>query len=437
MGMRLISGGVTLKGLIIGVIALLLMIPLAMLRSVVSERSSLREQAYARVAEGWGGDVVLGGPMLIVPTERMVEEDHTRRLVRRDVYVLPAALGMNANLGVEPEPRRVGIYSVPVYLSRVQLTGRFDLAALRSQASRSDAVYLWGESRLLLPLSRVRSLREASIINFAGQNLKLGPARAGGVYRGVEAPLDLSRLTSSDAAPFDFDVLIAGSREFGMLPLGSITTIQLKSNWPHPSFQGAFLPAQRAISSSGFDARWQVLELNRPYAQMWTEGEVSESMLSESQFGVGLHQTVDVYQRGERAVKYALLFIALTFLALFAWEQVAQVRLHPLQYLLVGVALSLFYLLLIALSEHIAFASAYALAATGLVALIGAYIAGALGSGLRGFIAGSTLSAVYALLYMLVLSEDYALLLGAIVLFGVLTAVMLLTRKVDWYAQSH
>jgi len=156
-------------------------------------------------------------------------------------------------------------------------------------------------------------------------------------------------------------------------------------------------------------------------------------MLSESSFGVGLFQSVDVYQRAERAVKYAVLFIALTFLTLFAWEQVTRNRLHPLQYLLVGLALSMFYLLLIALSEHIAFVIAYVVAAASLVMLIGTYIAGALRSSRRGLVAGGAMSLIYGLLYMLVLSEDYSLLLGAIILFVALAAVMLATRRFDWY----
>jgi inner membrane protein len=219
-----------------------------------------------------------------------------------------------------------------------------------------------------------------------------------------------------------------------VLPLGSTTTAALKSGWPHPSFQGAFLPASRSISADGFEARWQVLELNRSYRQAWLEGEVNEATLAESAFGVGLFQAVDIYQRGERAIKYALLFIALTFLTFLAWEHIARVRLHPLQYLLVGLALSMFYLLLIALSEHVAFALAYLIAAVALVMLIGVYVAGALKGRARGAAASAVMTVVYGLLYVLVLSEDYALLLGAIILFSALAAVMLATRKLDWYA---
>jgi inner membrane protein len=292
--------------------------------------------------------------------------------------------------------------------------------------------YQWAQSRLRLPISSVQSLREISRAQFADHHVELGPVGPG-LYRGVEAPVDLSTLRTGQSMPFDFAAVVAGSRAVSMLPLGNVTTVSLRSDWPHPSFQGAFLPAEREITAQGFEARWQVLELNRTYRQVFAEGEVDVATLDKSAFGVGLFQSVDIYQRAERAVKYAALFIALTFLTLFAWEQVTRNRLHPLQYLLVGLALSMFYLLLIALSEHIAFAVAYVTAAASLVLLIGLYIAGALRSSYRGLVAGGAMSLVYGLLYMLVLSEDYSLLLGAIILFVALAAVMLATRRIDWY----
>ncbi|HEY7643183.1 MAG TPA: cell envelope integrity protein CreD [Steroidobacteraceae bacterium] len=432
------SGSVTLKALIIGAIVLLLIVPLAMLRGLVSERSALREQAYAKVAEGWGGNIVLGGPMLIVPKQETVVEkvgnSAIGRLVRSEVYLLPARLDMQVDLKLQDEARYVGIYAVPVYLAEVRLRGEFDYQSMRALVGKPGpgVQYFWNQSRLVLPLSQVRSLREVTQASFAGQQLKLGPGRQA-VYRGIETPIDLTSLIEGEPSAFEFRTVIAGSRDLSVLPLGSTTTLQLHSNWPHPSFHGAFLPAEHTISAAGFDARWQVLELNRSYSQAWSELEVNEAALLESTFGVGLYQTVDVYQRAERAVKYALLFIALTFLTFFAWEQVTRNPLHPLQYLLIGLALSVFYLLLIALSEHISFAAAYLTAAVALVLLIGVYIAGALRSSMRGGVAGVAMSGVYALLYALVLSEDYALLLGAIVLFVALAAVMLVTRRIDWY----
>jgi len=426
------SGSVTTKAVLIGVIVLLLLVPLAMLKSVVSERSSLRQQAYQRVEEGWGGGLIVGGPMLVVPTERNVVVDDKTRILRSDIYILPSRLDMDVDVTLEPQPRYVGIYAVPVYLSKLRLRGQFDFAALQSTLAQPGVRYLWSQSTLRLPISSVRSLREVTRAQFADRHVDLGPAGPG-LYRGVEAAFDLEELRNARSATFDFAAVVAGSRSVSMLPLGNVTTVSLRSDWPHPSFDGAFLPAERTITEQGFQARWQVLELNRTYRQVFAAGEVDVGTLEQSAFGVGLFQSVDIYQRAERAVKYAVLFIALTFLTLFAWEQVTRNRLHPLQYLLVGLALSMFYLLLIALSEHIAFAVAYAVAATALVLLIGLYVAGALRSSRRGLVAGTAMAGVYGLLYMLVLSEDYSLLLGAIILFVSLAAVMLATRRIDWY----
>jgi inner membrane protein len=330
------------------------------------------------------------------------------------------------------EPRYVGIYAVPVFVSDVDLTGTFDFAGLKPLLDKPGVTYVWSQARLRLPMSEVRSLREVTRASFAGQERTLGPA-APGLYHGVDTPVDLSQVNRDEPVAFGFRMAVAGSRDFSMLPLGSTTRVKVHSPWPHPSFQGAFLPVERNVSAHGFDARWQVLELNRAYRQAWMEGEVDEQTLLASSLGVGLYQAVDVYQRGERAIKYALLFIALTFLTFFAWEHTSGIQLHPLQYLLVGLALSMFYLLLIAISEHLAFATAYVIAAVALVSLTGIYIAGALRSSARGIVVGAAMSGVYALLYVLVLSEDYALLLGAITLFAALAAVMLTTRKVDWY----
>ncbi len=434
--MRLInSGSVTLKAVTIGIIVLVLLVPLSMLRGLVSERAQLREYAYERVAVGWGGPNVLGGPMLIVPRERTYVDDGKVRVSRSMVYLLPSRLQVALDVRLEPEPRKVGIYGVPVYLSDVRLDGEFDFAALESISDDSDGGYLWEQARLLLPMSQVRSLREVRTARFSEDSLTFGPA-SGRVLGGIETAVDLRAFAQGGTTSFQFETTFAGSREISVLPLGSETRVQLSSNWPHPSFQGAFLPSSHDIAAEGFKAQWQVLELNRPYPQRWVEGEVGESALNSSAFGVALYQPSDVYQRGERAIKYALLFIALTFLTFFAWEQLSGTRLHPLQYLLVGLALSTFYLLLIALSEHLAFALSYALGAVALTLLIGTYIAGAVASRTRGSVAATAMGIVYGLLYVLVISEDYALLLGAITLFAALAAVMLVTRRVDWYGRG-
>lgn len=428
------SGSVTIKALIVGLIIVLLLIPLSMLRGLVNERTSMRAAAHARIAEGWGGRVCAPGPILIVPTQQDVLRDGKPAIVHADAYFLPSILTLSADLRMQSEPRRVGIYEVPVYMVNVQASGSLDPEVFaRWQQAHPERRLQWQLARVLLPMAQTRELRDVQA-TYAHESLRFVPAGASAM-RGIEAPLALTQRPDSKLV-FDMRLLLAGSGGFSLLPLGSQTQAKLTADWPHPSFSGAFAPTRYSIGSQSFTAEWNVLELNRTYGSAWLEDEVPFDALLQSAAGVDIFQSVDIYQRGERALKYALVFIALTFLTFFAWEQVGDIRLHPLQYLLIGLALSVFYLLLVALTEHIPFAVAYGMAAAALVALIGSYIAGALRSVRRGVGVSVAIAATYAFLYVLVLSEDFALLLGATAVFAALTAVMTITRRIDWYRDA-
>jgi len=207
----------------------------------------------------------------------------------------------------------------------------------------------------------------------------------------------------------------------------------LSGNWADPGYTRGFLPMDRTVKDGVFSARWQVLDLNRSFASDWFGDQVSQAALEESAFGVDLVQPVDLYQRVERSVKYAGLFIALSLLTLFVWEHLARHPLHPIQYGLMGLALSVFYLLLLALAEHIGFDYAYISAAGALCVLLGLYLSGAFASTPAGAGASGVFGGVYALLYLLVTSENYSLLVGSLAVFVLLAIAMLLTRKLDWY----
>lgn len=428
------SGSVTIKALVVGAIILLLLLPLGMLRGLVNERAAMRAAAHSKVAAGWGGHVRAPGPILIVPTQRETVRDGKPAISHADAYFLPGELTFTVELRMQSEPRRVGIYEVPVYLADVEVSGHLNPDVLsRWQRQHPERRLQWQRARVLLPLAQTRELRDVKA-TYAGQPLRFVPASSSDL-RGIEAPLAWTQPPGS-ALSFDIRLLLAGSGGFSLLPLGSQTHAKLSANWPHPSFSGAFAPTRYSIGQQRFTAEWNVLELNRAYGSAWLEGEVQFDALGESATGVDIFQSVDIYQRGERALKYALVFIALTFLTFFAWEQVSEVRLHPLQYLLLGLALSVFYLLLVALTEHLSFALAYGMAASALVILIGSYIAGALRSARRGVAVSAGVAVTYAFLYALVLSEDYALLLGASAVFAALAAVMTITRRIDWYRST-
>jgi inner membrane protein len=236
---------------------------------------------------------------------------------------------------------------------------------------------------------------------------------------------------------FSFALTLAGSERLSFLPLARKAQIDIDSNWPHPKFEGAPAPLSPAISDAGFKARWSVLEINRNFGQSWLDGEVragesAVAALAQSSVGVTFYEPVDIYQRNYRAVHYAVLLIAITFLTFLLWEQLAGIAIHGVQYLMVGLALAMFYLLLLALSEHVSFDVAYAISAGALVALITIYLTGVLKRLALSLGAGAGLATLYTLLYWILRSEDYSLLMGALLLFGVLAVLMLATRRVDW-----
>jgi inner membrane protein len=429
----------TAKLFTIGLIAILLLFPLAQVHDLVRERAGMRELAVERIGAGWGGRQVIGAPILAVPFEIITREPYetnTRqgeKIIRTPGvwYALAAQADVRATL--KPQIRHLGIYSVPVYESSLQLSGSFDARAVHDlMAEAPGRTVDWQRASIVVPVADVRGIREVKVARWADGDLHLEPA-AYQTLSGVGAQINVAPLQQGQNVSFRFELGLAGSQSLRVLPLAQETTAQLTSSWPHPNFSaGAFLPARYTLDDKGFDAHWQVLDLNRGYPQSWRDAFVDEPQLLATAFGVDLYQPVDTYQRNERAIKYALLFIAITLMSIFLWEHATRAALHPMQYLLVGLALCVFYLLLLALSEHVLFGGAYLMAATALVALVGVYLAGVLRSRMRGAVAATAVGTVYGLLYLLILSEQYALLLGAVLIFAVLATIMVVTRRLDW-----
>ena len=431
-GRRTFFPPLLLKALTIGGVMILLLILIGQVEDLVGERVGVRATAAARIAESWGGQQTTAGVLLAVPVEttRVVYGD-TTRIERHVLYVLPDTLDVKAT--AEPSYRAVGMYSSPVYLANVAVSGQF---IARDVAPPKGAGELkWSEARLLILNTESRSLR-------AVDNLRLGdesPAISADNYAGmagVSAVLPVGA-PASGVIPFSFRLTLAGSDRLTFLPLARKAQIDLSSGWRHPKFEGAPAPLQPEIGDGGFHARWSVLEINRNFGQSWLDtdirpGESAPSALAASGVGVTFYEPVDIYQRNYRAVHYAILIIAITFLTFLLWEQLAGIAIHGVQYLMVGLALALFYLLLLALSEHLAFDVAYGISAGALVALITTYLHGVLGRWSMSLGAGAGLATLYSLLYWILRSEDYSLLMGALLLFGVLAVLMIATRKVDW-----
>jgi len=428
--MKIGSGALT-KALMVLLVALVVLIPVAMLRDLVRERSALRDQAYESVARGWGGRQLVGGPILVIPAT-MTGADGKAHWI--EWYVMPDSLTLESALNVQDERRKLGVYEVPVYRSTLRATATFDVApkmAALLQGAKASTVQL-DRARLLLPISDLRGVRDVRATGAAIGTASFEPDRTF-VMSAVSAPLRADAALDSGPQQFDVTLEVAGTYSLAFLPTARSTHVSLSGNWADPGYARGLLPFERTVKDGRFSARWQVLDLNRTFGNNWFGGQVSAASLQDSAFGVDLVQTVDLYQRAERSVKYAGLFIALSLLTLFVWEHLARKPLHPIQYGLMGLALSVFYLLLLALAEHVGFNLAYIIAAVALCGLLGLYLSGAFDSARSGAGASAVFASVYALLYLLVTSEDYSLLVGAVAVFALLAIAMVLTRKVDWY----
>ena len=422
----------TFKVFGIGFLALLMLIPLAQVQGLISERSQLRRTAIDTIAQGWGGEQQLGGPVIAVPRIVHVPVNNGWTGQETTEILLPDELNIEAVLS--PDVRKYGIYETSVYTAEIKIEGKF-LASDISKLPDQDS-YNWQKAELRLPVRDVHGIRRISTIDFDGADSTFGPSEVGvGGYTAVAIPIDIGKLTG-DTHRFHVDMTLAGTESLQLLPLARHTQVRMTSTWPDPTFNGTFLPTTRQVGTNGFDAKWQVLDLNHHFAQHWREDAEHRANVGASAFGATLYQPASIYQQNERAGKYGILFIALTFVAFFLFEVLKKLRVHPVQYLLVGLALATFYVVLLALSEHIGFAWAYLAAATSVVFLVSGYAAAILRVRRAGIALGAMMALIYALLYGLIVSEQYSLLMGAIALLAIVAALMHLTRKVDWYAAT-
>ncbi len=429
--------GPTFKVLGIAALALVLLVPLAQVRSLVAERAASREHAVSTIASRWGGLQTVGGPVFAVPFVRRVSFlRQGRQETRREhgtALVLADRLAIEGKLKLSE--RRYGIFSTPVYLADLEFNGAFAPADFAALDRSGDIKWDWTRAELRLPIADVAGVRSIRRLRVAGKvrAARPTPATVAG-SASIAIPL---QLVAEPLQPLSFDIALqlAGTRQLHLLPLARHTWASLEAPWPHPGFDGGRLPTTHKVTPRGFRAQWQTLDLNRRYPQSWREGEEVNAGVGASAFGVALLQPVDDYARNVRTGKYGLLFIALTLVALFLFEVLRRLRVHPVQYLLVGLALCCFYLVLLALSEQIGFGPAYVLAAASVAVIVGGYAAAVLATHRDGVLLGGGVAALYALLYALVVSEEYALLIGSLGLLVTVATLMYLTRRIDWYRQ--
>jgi len=430
-------GAVLPKAVAIAILTVLMLWPLSRVENLVNERQVLQHEAYGAISAGFGGSQIVGSPVVSVDTqERSLVTDSAAKTSTELWSAGPALHLLSDDVHIETavvvEVRTKGIYAIPVYVSKVTIDGKFRPESIaRLLANSEDTRTLPAHAVFQLPISSVKYLRALTRFEVGGQTLHAANGEVVGMSA-LSAPVDLASVDLAGGIPFHLEFELAGSDSLRFLPLAANTEVTAHVAWPHPDFDGAFLPVSHQISDKAYAATWRVLELNRAFPQIWRGSSIDASILG-SAFGVRLFQPSDVYTQNYRAIRYGILFVAITFTCFFAWEHlVHDLRLHPMQYLLVGLGLSTFYLLLLALSEHVGFAASYAVAATALVALITTYLAGATNNRRATTVIGAALAASYAILYVILLSQDYALLFGSLLLFAILATLMLSTRRLDW-----
>jgi inner membrane protein len=427
-----LSGSVTGKVLFIAFLILVLLVPLGMIEGLVAERAQHYDAARDDIGRAWGRAQTIGGPILVIPFSYTRYINGQSVVAMDELYVLPQRLDIRARANAEQ--RRRGIYEVPVYTARLQVSGSFPPVTFGSEYP--ELAIRWEQAAIALPLADARSVREPIVLASGDGTtvFEAGGARVTGFGPLLVAPyaaLNLGPLTA--AQDFSFELVLGGTGLLEFLPLGDETRVEVTSSWPSPSFIGAFLPSERTVDSSGFTAEWRVLDLGRGYPPRWRRSDAPPTTIESSAFGAALITPVGIHETATRATKYGVLILGLTFVAYFLFELFAPLRLHALQYLLIGLANCVFYLLLLALAEHVGFGPAYLASAVAATTLITSYSGAALRSLRRAAPIGGLLTTLYAYLYVTLRAEDYALLFGALGVFATLAVLMYLTRRIDWF----
>jgi len=428
---------ITSKPFVVGFIALLLLIPLSMIESKVKERSFFRGTVIADVSESWASNQTLMGPVVVleyqVAIKEMVwnkKEERTvtsTRLVHRTAMLPMHHLNVKANLDTEKRYR--GIYGVPVYSTQVSIEGTIDPSGVRQVFDTPGFDHI-KRSYLWINTTDQRGFLDIPTLNWHGTE---SPFTAGGhdnlSNRGIIVKLPENDLVQTELS---INLNLRGTQSLAFIPTGKSTSISVQSAWPHPKFTGRYLPVTRSISEGGFSAHWNITQLassiHHDLASCSTG--VCEQLLN-NQLGVSLIEPIDVYVMTERAVKYGILYVVLVFVLVLASELYRSMDIHPIQYLMVGVGVSVFYLLLLALSEHIDFILAYAIATLMCSSLLTYYGVQIFRTMKAGIAFGLVIASLYALLLVILLSEDIALLLGSIIIFFAVMLLMVTTRNAE------
>lgn len=422
--------GIFIKSILVGFLILVLLIPTAFITELVRERQQRQQEVIAEVSSKWASAQTVSGPYLIIPylaTEK--DEKGNALTTRRIIHYLPDQLQIDGQLF--PEIRHRSIFKIILYKSALTIKGKF-LPVSLTQVGVDPSTVLWNEVRLCMGITDNRGITEELKLNWNGKMTAMDPGIpvANLAASGVSCLLPEATLLKDSAHDFQVQLKLNGSERLYFTPLGKETSVRLQSDWADPAFDGNFLPTKSEVTKAGFTANWNILHFTRDIPQAWNEGKPE---IQTNAFGVELLQGIDSYSKTMRSVKYALLFIALTFCLYFFIEVIKKRSVHPLQYVLVGLALCIFYTLLLSFSEYISFDLAYLVACIATIGLITMYTYSIFKQRAVAIALLVFLTSLYGFIYILIQLQDGALLFGSIGLFVLLAIVMYYSRKIDWY----
>ena len=433
---------------IIGMLALITLMSIAVgyVNDIILERQQRQFDVKADIARSSAGEQTLVGPVLVVPyieeftettTENGVKKTEAKCEYRKTV-ILPEQLNLEG--GFSNEFKKLGIYKALTYQLSGSIKGNFVLPAnIKLTAYHNNSQLTMQAAYLSMGISDPRGITDSPTITWGNQTLSFKQgSQLKALGNGIHAPIGMLQQTAEKKIAFHINLNLRGTEQFNFAPIAGNSKVALQSSWQHPHFGVSFLPeaSTQQINADGFKANWAVSSLSsNNQAVFFNQMSGQDNQFLES-LNIGFVEPINVYSQSDRATKYGLLFIGLTFAGFFIFEILKNLRIHPAQYTLVGLSMAMFYLLLVSLAEQIGFASAYLTASSACVVLLGYYLSYVLKSKANGFIFASLLTALYGALYGILQSEDNALLMGSLMVFGLLALVMVITRKVDWYAIS-
>ena len=446
-----IRTSITARMLMVGCIILVLLIPLIFIKELIRERSVRQQDVVQEVSELWGEEVLFMGPVLKIPYRTYTESTKlvgdTKKVITERTsktnyaYFFPDDLKLDANVDAIKKER--GIYETSVFSTTIDFSGSFSRPDFVQQDVRPEDI-IWEKATIVMKTSNLKGIKNQITMQLKDSEIVFLPRYRKSSSDAIYHPeyvtmhelqssfLEQKDLFSSNTISFSSSMMVNGSSRMRFVPIGKQTKLHMTSNWKDPSFTGNFLPeedGEKQVNENGFTANWKVLQTNRQFEQSFF-GSLPD--LTEFSFGIEFLVPIDEYQKSERSVKYGYLVIALTFLVFFILQTLSKIYIHPFQYLMIGLALVMFYTLLISISEHQNFLRAYLIAGSSVVALISLYSRSILKSSKFVLLIFASLSALYAFIFVIIQLESYSLLVGSIGLFLILATVMMASRKIDW-----